>query len=240
MSDLDEILTQDEAPQAEETAPVEETAATDVAPAETETDETTAAPSAAVENDPASGFRTAMLAEREKRQEVERELAQLRADAETAARPNASEDPEGALAYTEEQVTNRMSQVLRQTSRMIAMSVHPDYVEKENQFLALGEANPALIDAMLNSDNPAEYAYQTAVNHADVEALKDVAGAKAKMRAEVEAQVRAEIAKEGETTKAQQAAIAAAAGIPSLATATAATAGTAMPTDESLDEIIGQ
>ena len=44
-------------------------------------------------------------------------------------------------------------------SRDMMMAQHADYAEKEAAFLRLAEANPQLVNEMLQSDNPARFAY---------------------------------------------------------------------------------
>lgn len=114
----------------------------------------------------------ALLAERRKRQAAEAELSKAKGgnkaedegEEETPAPdPNAKEDPL-ELRFAREKIAQ---------SRSFMLELKPDYEEKEKVFLDLVKTNPALIRLMRDNANPAKFAYQTAVNHLDAEALAD-------------------------------------------------------------------
>jgi len=184
----------------------------------------------------------ALQDERGKRQAAERELEQLRAEqAEheaAAAAPDPTNDPAGAFEHLQATVAQQLTGMHIKQSRMMVMGQNPDFEAREQVFMGLAKDNPQLVDEMLAADNPAQFAYDLAVKHDEVLAMKDVDGYKERLRAEVEAEVRAKLeAEQGVATK-KQAALAAATGVPSLATATEASSGSEMPSDDDLASVV--
>jgi hypothetical protein len=245
VSELDDLVGEEEAePEAvaepevvaEEAAPAEETTAETAST----TGETAGAPPAPKADPvPAHVPVPALLDERAKRQEAEREAKELRAQLaeRDAPAPDPINDPAGAFEHLQQSFNQQLTQLNIKQSRMLVMGQKEDFTEREQQFMKLASENPTLVDEMLQADNPALYAYDTAVKHEELAALKDVDGYKAKLRAEVEAEVRAELAKAGETAATETAQAAKAAGIPSLATATESGSGS-VPSDDDLSSIV--
>ncbi|TVM02745.1 MAG: hypothetical protein CV087_08760 [Candidatus Brocadia sp. WS118] len=121
----------------------------------------------------------AVTEERRKRQAAEKAAEEARAELEAyrnqsnrdvAQRPDASEDPEGALKYTETVLERRLIDMQINASRNIMLAskqVFPDYEEKEKVFVSMAKNNPILIAEMRDNENPALFAYNKAKEHLD-------------------------------------------------------------------------
>ncbi len=188
MSELD-ALTEDpeleELPEAE-TPEVDDTVTDEVE----EIAETTAAPES---DKPQTIPLAALQDERRKRQELEAEVERLRAQAPEFERPDLFVDPDGALNQIRDEARHHADQRWIQSCRAMVQAQHADYADKESVFMDLARENPTLTQQMLKSDNPALFAYQTALKHERFEKLQDVDGYEKSVRAEIEAKVRAEL-----------------------------------------------
>jgi len=181
----------------------------------------------------------ALIDERHKRQEAERELAALKEERDAVPRPDPSEDPEGAYNHLENRVASSLAETRIALARDMMMHSHDDYAEKEATFLKMAESNPQMVDDMLAADNPARFAYEMAGKQQDYDALKDVDGYKAKLREELKAEVKAELEAETTVNAAGDARRAKAAGVPSLASVAGATIGEPA-VEESLEDVMGR
>lgn len=159
----------------------------------------------------------ALLGERRRRQEAEaraRELEQMlqsyqqpKQQAENDA-PDIFEDPAGYTAWLREQTKQELLQELRgqrqqtsfearlEVSEMLAREKHPDFEEKLAVFEDLVRQNPALAVELRNHRNPAEYAYTTAKNYAEVKQFGDFEGIDA-----LKEKIRQELIAEAAATK---------------------------------------
>lgn len=157
----------------------------------------------APEDNKAKGLEAATAAERRKRQEVEAELAAIRAELEAAKTPpppapDLWENPEGWQQHFGGQV---VSQAVEQASRnatlnmseMLARQKHDDFDDVKGEFLALAEANPQLVQQALSDPHPWAKAYQIAKNHKTMSELgaTDLDSVKAKLREEIMAEMAA-------------------------------------------------
>jgi hypothetical protein len=132
-------------------------------------------------NDPAekspqqrAGLRKALGSEREKRQEYERELAELKGKLSVLERSQSPQtkpeqpaqeadqdaeywkDPKG---YTQRLVENTRLQERLDNSEERARKAHPDFEEKVKAFEAAARVNPALIVEMNRHPDPGEFVY---------------------------------------------------------------------------------
>lgn len=135
-----------------------------------------------------AGLKAALIAERRKRQEYERQLSQ-QSQQQPQFDPQVFHQDPSSIAYY---VDQRLLQERANLSRSMASAQYSDYDEMEALFIQEAEANPALIYEMQRSENPALFAYKTA------QALKDYRDAQSgdlekRIRAEIEAKVRAEL-----------------------------------------------
>jgi hypothetical protein len=65
----------------------------------------------------------------------------------------------------------------------------PDYVERETQFAEMAKADPNLAAQLREHPHPAKFAYETAVKHEKMKEFEDVDALKARIRAEVLAEL---------------------------------------------------
>lgn len=143
--------------------------------------------------------------EREKRQTLERELANLRQQIEANQQPQAAppsiwEDDEGALAYVKnEAVTQAVQQATLNAkldmSEMMVRQSNADFEEVKAEFLALAQDNPVLVQQALADPHPWNKAYQIAKNARTMRDLgaTDLDTLKAKMREELLAEMQAQV-----------------------------------------------
>jgi hypothetical protein len=149
-----------------------------------------APPAEPVEDEPSSADESltvpvaALKDERKKRQEIERQLAELQAQAvpqqpqpvsqpqqpqqqQPPQMPDPLEDPEGwkqwhdetqARLVHQQQVSAYQTRAL--TSRMVAMQQHDDYEVAEEAFTAAARTSPELLRQIAVHPNPAQYAYE--------------------------------------------------------------------------------
>lgn len=154
--------------------------------------------------------KTAVLDERRKRQEREQRIAELEAQIkakdqqETVSRPDVLEDPDGAFSHTEQQISKQIQGVRLEMSQSLMRELKNDYDELEGEFIAMAETNPVLAQQLHQSNNPAKFAYETALKARQAAELQDVDAYKAKLEAEARAKVEAEFKQEMEEKKAKQ------------------------------------
>ena len=162
----------------------------------------------------------ALMAERDKRQRLEAQLAQQKVE-----KPDFFADPESYVQTTVKQ------QALQMSAAMVEAQ-YPDFREKLAVFMEEAGRNPLLAAELEQHPHPALYAYQQAALIAEHRQLKDLPAYKASIRAEIEAQVRAEYEAKAGIKKA------AAAAIPPDLTAARATRTVEPVVHDSLDSIL--
>lgn len=143
----------------------------------------------------------AIRVEREKRQNLERELEALRKQIEAqqnppAAPPTIWEDDKAWGQHLKQDVVSTAVQqaTLNATlniSEMMARKSNPDFDDMKARFLELGKANPSLVEQALNDPDPWGKAYTIAKNAATMEELgaTDIETLKAKIREELAAEM---------------------------------------------------
>ncbi len=180
-----------------------------------------------------SWTKTAVLDERRKRQAIEAELAELKKpkQAEPIQRPNAAEDPEGAIEHTATEINQRILNERVNSSRNIMVAFKPDYLEKEAVFVELANANPALVAEMHQHESPAMFAYNKAIEHLDHQEYL-------KTKDTPEYKEFLEARKSGNVLTPEQKRNKSAVETPKLVNATSASSGNATPTDKSLKDIL--
>lgn len=150
-------------------------------------------------------FLAAAQDERRKRQELERQLAEIRQQLPKPEQPQGKtfwDDPEGFLKErltSMEQARDQSAlQVRMQTADMLARSKYPDYEEKLHVFEELAQTVPGLAQQLVAAEHPGEFAYTTAKNHmmireaGGVEALVEKRVAAERVRIEGELKAKAE------------------------------------------------
>lgn len=134
--------------------------------------------------------------ETRKRQALERQLAQI---AEKMKQPEKPfyDDPDGALARQKAELEGKLSYGMLatkvHTSESIARSRYKDYDEKFSVFNELVQRSPYLAEQAFQSEDPAEFAYQTAFTEMNLRAAGGVANMRQKMEEEIRAKVRSEL-----------------------------------------------
>lgn len=184
--------------------------------AQPESDETTTDPE--VKN--LDWAKVAYMDEKRKRQELEKRLEALESGGNQQERPKGKdlfEDPEGRLQ-------DLKLEVKADISREMMMELKPDYKEKEDVFLALAKEDPTLVVKLRQAQNPAKFAYETAVKH---KALQEI-GDPTQYREKIKAEILAELSKTQPKKK------------PSLANTTSVGGGIVSSGDSSLADILGR
>lgn len=186
--------------------PIVDEPATDVKPEPVQTTEPAAAPSAAKEPEPAKepaptqarddkgkftkpqdevdGRTQALREERRKRQELERELQQLR---EAKPKTDFFENPDQALKERLHSELAPMQERFFKLSVKAARNVagREDYDEVVQAFTEAADTDPSLMTAFRNADDPGEYAYTIGKQFKE---LGDVGGDITKYREKVDSQ----------------------------------------------------
>lgn len=157
---------------------------------------------------------TAVQAERKKRQEVERELEELRRSQRPQNAIDPLEDPQGFS----EQVQRQVALVRFELQEEAMRERHEDYEEMQDEFIELAKQNPTLQVELAKASNAPRFAYETAKKARELKKLENVEDYKSELRKQVEAQIRAEMAAEAAKTAGKRAKLAEAAELPSLAT----------------------
>lgn len=141
----------------------------------------------------------ALKEEREKRQNLERELQALRDQyrqppTPPAPPPTVWDDEQGAFAHNRQQAVEQANFTSAlNTSEMIASQAFPDFDEKQAKFREMAAINPALEQQALSTRHPWKTAYEIATNAMRIEALGaiNVDEVEAKLRAEIMAEMQA-------------------------------------------------
>lgn len=128
--------------------------------------------------------------ERAKRQQLEERLKAL----EKPPEPEKPfwDDPEGAMNKMEARVQGVALKTRLDTAEAIARTRHPDYTEKMEVFKDLVGKSPVLWQEALQNGDPAEFAYQRAAAHMDVQEAGGVAALVEKARQEGYAKAKAD------------------------------------------------
>lgn len=160
----------------------------------------------------------AMKAEREKRQEREKRIAELEAELDKSrsnngqaqpARTEEEEQPKGEfwdnpVAFVESLLDRRdrvqkKQQLIDAEDRM--REKHPDYDDVITKVIAYGQSNPAAITEIMSSANPAKAGYQFGQKLAELEQMKDPDTYREKLRAEIRAEIEAELGGKSEADR---------------------------------------
>ena len=145
----------------------------------------------------------AIREEREKRQNLERELETLKRAIQEQQNPpepppSVFEDEQGWQAHFGNQVVSTAVQQATlnaklDMSEMMVRQANPDFEEVKAEFLALAEQNPVLRQQALSDPHPWNKAYQIAKNHRAMQELgaTNLDDLKAKIRDELMAEMQA-------------------------------------------------
>lgn len=157
----------------------------------------------------------ALLEEREKRQQYERELKDFRDQQEKAQKspklPDYFENPDEynaaiermvqeRVSGVEQRVNQQMSQAWLSMSERAAKARHTDFDAMLEAFSKEAETNPVLAAQMMQSPDPGEYVYQTGRKLQALSSTPDLDSLREQMREEIRAELLAE-ARKGEDEK---------------------------------------
>lgn len=131
----------------------------------------------------------ALLAEREKRQALERQLAELKQQPQQPV-PEFFEAPEHHLQIVEQRAAQRLHAALEEQAK----AVYPDYDDMAAKAIEAAQGNPLLAQQVLSAANPALALYQLGKKTAELAQMQDPEAYRAKIEAEVRAKVEAEFA----------------------------------------------
>lgn len=167
----------------------------------------------------------ALMAERSKRQEIE---ARWQAQAQAAQpKPDFYADPENYVHAVTRQNAISMSVAM-------AEAQYPDFRERLAVFMEEAQKNPVLAAQAEAHAHPALFAYQQAKRIEEFRSMQDVDAYKARLRTEIEAEVKARL-------EAEQAALhKTRAAIPPDLTVVRGSKQADAPTDESIRSILGR
>jgi len=154
----------------------------------------------------------ALLDERDKRQKSEalvkqadERIAEL-TQAPEKERPDVFEDQQGAFDHIKSSLRDEITDRMFRISRAGMMREKNDYEELETEFMALAKETPSLRVDLLNHDDPAYFAYNTASKARLVKDMEDIEVTRDKIRAEEREKLIAEMADEKEGKNAKDAA----------------------------------
>lgn len=139
---------------------------------------------------------SALLDEREKRQQRERELKVAQAQLEQQQQqptPDLLDDQQGYADHIQHQVDGKIRNVTIQMSQEMMRSQHEDYDQVEDKFLEMAQNDPRLGAEMATHPMPAKFAYETVKKAEQYAEMQDVDTYKAKVEAEVRAKLKAEM-----------------------------------------------
>ncbi|MGI9451046.1 MAG: hypothetical protein ACR2QH_10490 [Geminicoccaceae bacterium] len=160
------------------------------------------APAAETPSAEETGLKAALTAERKKRQDAEQALieAQKPKPAPRPERPNAIEDPEAAIAHVEQDLGEMKTEAGREAlkvklemSEAFARQQHDDYDAVTERWPDMVKQNPALVNDMVASPLPAQFAYEICKSATMLETIGDPTSFEERVRAEERAKVMAEL-----------------------------------------------
>lgn len=135
-----------------------------------ESEETEEAESETPSEEEGSVPRRALIDERRKRQDLEKQVQELRQKHEPDEEaPDPTDDPEGYEKYLRAKWEKEQWEKTANRSREKAMETHPDYEEKERHFLFLASQDPELVRQMNEDPDPASFAYTKAKESLDAQ-----------------------------------------------------------------------
>ena len=139
------------------------------------------------EKDPITGLQAALAAERQKRQDLERRLNE-----KPEEKVDFYEDPNKALEQSEQRTGAMLNKSILAISENAARARYTDFDDKIELFAQMAASNQVYAQNMMNSLDPAEYAYQAATQQKLIDEIGNPAQYEQKVRADIEATLRKE------------------------------------------------
>lgn len=152
-----------------------------------------------------TGQLAALMAEREKRQQLERELADLKAG-KTTGKPSVLEDEEGAFnARIDDGTRSLREQNFNLSMKVARLEYGEAFKDAEEAFTQAAMNDERLMTALRAQSDPGEYIYTVGLQ---IKELADVGGDFVKYREKITGSARAELAAKDERIKALEAELA--------------------------------
>lgn len=128
---------------------------------------------------------------------LEQAIAAARQKVRDQPAPSFNEDPKAFVEGLRSEFQQQVALIRVESSQTAARSKYADYDEKEAVFAELAQQNPYLAAQLSQSADPAEFAYQAAKFHTDMQAAGgSVDALKAKLTADLQAERQAKFAKQ--------------------------------------------
>jgi len=140
----------------------------------------------------------ALQAEREKRQALERQVAEFNAQKEAIPAPDIFEDQAAYTQHFQQKIDNDRFNDKANMSEFYARREHADLDSKVEAFKELKLTNPALEAQVMNAASPYHEIIDIVAKHEKMEKMQNIDEFEATTRAEIEVKVRAEIKAEME------------------------------------------
>ena len=140
----------------------------------------------------------ALMAEREKRQALEKQMAEIQAQKEAEPAPDIFEDQAAYTQHLQQKIDNDRFNDKANMSEFFARKEYADLDSKVELFKELKLTNPALEAQVLNAASPYHEIVDIVNKHETMEKMQNIGEYEATTRAEIEAKVRAEIKAEME------------------------------------------
>lgn len=137
-------------------------------------------------------FLKAAQEERRKRQELQQQLAALQQNAQPQEKKTFWDDPEGVLQQFQQQVQTVALRTRLDTSEAIARQRYQDFDQNVQLFGELMQATPGLREQMLNSHDPAEFAYRAGKAAKEFREIGNIEEYRARVAKEERARIEAE------------------------------------------------
>jgi hypothetical protein len=143
-----------------------------------------------------------VLDERKKRQRLETELAQLKAQVQAAKEDTTEDDlfsnPAEVLKRVQMEAYAAARRDMINMSEAILFETKPDAQQKIDAFKEAIQENPTLYQQMIHSPNPAGFAYQEGAKFLSVKAMPtDMAKYEQELRAKIEAELAVKYGQKG-------------------------------------------
>lgn len=128
---------------------------------------------------------------------LEQAIAAARQKVREQPAPSFNEDPEAFVQRVRGEMQEQVRLIRVEHAQTAARSKYADYDEKEQVFAQLAEQNPYLVAQLSQAADPAEFAYQAAKFHTEMQAAGgSVDALKAKLQADLQAERQAKFAKQ--------------------------------------------
>ncbi len=167
-----------------------------------------------------AGLRQALKAQKDRRKEAERQLAELQGRLSVLEEQRQQQQPQtpqpsdediddeywtDPRGYQHKLVSGVESRLRVQLSEQMVKATHDDYADVVEVFKAKAKDNPALVAQMMASPNPAQYAYDTGKQIKAIGEAKSFDEIRANIEAELRPQIEADLRKKYALDSAAQA-----------------------------------